>query len=44
MSKQEYTKEQIKELTDNPNVLKCSSKYITFNNEFKLIAIKLDKE
>lgn len=44
MSKQEYSKTQIKELLNNANVKKCSSKYITFNDNFKLTALKLDKK
>jgi len=44
MSKQEYSKFQIKELLNNPNVKNCSSKYITFNDDFKLLALKLDKQ
>lgn len=43
MSKQEYSIAQIKELLKNPNVKKCSSKYITFNDNFKLLALDLDK-
>ena len=44
MSKQEYSKFQIKELLNNPNVKKCSSKYITFNDNFKLLALNFDKK
>ncbi len=44
MSKQEYNKVQIKELLNNSNVKKCSSKYITFNDDFKLLALDLDKK
>lgn len=43
MSKIEYTKEQIEELISNPNVRSCTSKYITFTDEFKVRAIELDK-
>ena len=43
MSKIEYTQEQIQELISNPNVKSCTTKYITFTDEFKIIAIKLDK-
>lgn len=43
MSKIEYTKEQIQELLSNPNVKSCTSKYITFTDEFKVRAIQLDK-
>lgn len=44
MSKQEYTKEQIKELENNLSVKKCSEKYITFTDEFKTKAIELNKK
>lgn len=44
MSKQEYTKEQIKELQNNSCVKTCSSKYITFTDSFKLRALELDKK
>lgn len=44
MSKYNYTKEEIEELLRNPNVKTCSSKYITFTDDFKLKAFKLDKE
>ena len=44
MSKREYTKEQIKELLNNPYVKDCSVKYITFTDDFKLRAIELDAE
>jgi hypothetical protein len=44
MSKQEYNLAQIKELLNNSNVKKCSSKYITFNDDFKLLALDLDKK
>jgi hypothetical protein len=43
MSKKEYTKEEIQELMSNPNVKSCTSKYITFTDEFKVRAIELDK-
>lgn len=35
-----FTKKQIKELLKNKNVDKCSSKSITYNNKFKLLAVK----
>ncbi|NQV00002.1 MAG: helix-turn-helix domain-containing protein [Parcubacteria group bacterium] len=35
-----FTKKQIKELLKNKNVDKCSPKSITYNNKFKLLAIK----
>lgn len=44
MSKKEYTQEQIEELILNPNVKSCTSKYITFTDEFKVRAIDLDKK
>lgn len=44
MSKQEYTIEQIEELQNNSCVKICSSKYITFTDEFKLKALELDKK
>lgn len=31
-----YTEEQIKEISKNKNIIKCSSKSITYKNEFKL--------
>ena len=43
MSKIGYTKEQVQELINNPNVKSCTSKYITFTDEFKVRAIQLDK-
>ena len=42
MSKIEYTEEQIKELLNNPYIKDCSSKYITFTDEFKIKALELD--
>lgn len=43
MSQKEYNKEQMQELTSNPNVKSCTSKYIIFADEFKVRAIDLDK-
>jgi len=43
MSKKEYSEEQIEEILSNPNVKTCSSKYITFTDEFKVKALELDK-
>lgn len=43
MSKKEYTKEEMQELMNNPNVKSCTSKYIIFTDEFKIRAITLDK-
>jgi hypothetical protein len=44
MSKKEYSEEQIEEILSNPNVKTCSSKYITFTDEFKVKALELDKK
>jgi len=44
MLKQEYNEEQIMEILKNPNVKSCSSKYITFTDEFKIEVLKLDKK
>jgi hypothetical protein len=44
MSKKEYTEQQIQELMTNPNIKSCTSKYITFTDEFKVRAIDLDKK
>ncbi len=35
-----FTNEECLELRNNPNVLKCSNKAITYNREFKLQAVK----
>jgi hypothetical protein len=40
MSKQEYNDEQIEELLSNSNVKGCTSKYITFSDDFKLKALE----
>ena len=40
MSKRIFTKEQIKELSKNKNVEKCSEKSITYSKEFKMKAVK----
>jgi len=44
MSNKEYSKEQIELLKTNKHVKNCSSKYITFTNELRLEALKMDKE
>jgi len=44
MSKRMFTKEQIVEMHNNPNVVSCSDKSITFSKEFKINAIRLYKE
>jgi len=40
MSKRRLTEEQLKELSSNVNVVRCSAKSITYTKEFKLLAIK----
>ena len=35
-----FSSDQIKELENNKNVVKCSAKSITYSNEFKLRAVK----
>jgi len=40
MSKRIFNEEQIKELLQNPNVERCSSKSITYQKGFKLSAIR----
>lgn len=40
MSKRRLTEKQIKELSSNVNVVRCSAKSITYAKEFKLLAIK----
>jgi hypothetical protein len=42
MSKNEYDKEQIGLLKTNKYVKDCSPKYITFTDELKIEALKLD--
>lgn len=44
MNKRIFTREQIKELLKNPNVIKCSEKTITYHPEFKVSAVKQHKE
>jgi len=39
MNKIIFTKEQVKELSDNKHVTRCSEKYITYNKDFKVLAI-----
>jgi hypothetical protein len=43
MLKQEYTKKQMQELLNNPNIKSCTSKYIIFTEEFKFRAINLSE-
>jgi transposase len=40
MSKRIFNKDQIKELLANPNVFRCSDKFITYAKEFKILAVK----
>lgn len=40
MSKRRFTQDQIKELLQNPNVETCSEKSISYNKDFKVLAIK----
>lgn len=44
MSKRTFTEEQIKELLQNPNVISCSNKSISFSKDFKIKAIKKNQE
>ncbi len=40
MSKRIFNEEQIKELLQNPNVERCSDKSITYQKDFKILAVK----
>jgi hypothetical protein len=40
MSKRIFNEKQIKELLKNPNVEKCSDKSISYNNDFKVLAVR----
>jgi len=40
MSKRIFSKEQIKMLSQNHNVARCSDKSITYHNDFKIEAVK----
>jgi hypothetical protein len=40
MSKRIFTQEQIDELLQNPNVLRCSEKSISYHKDFKIFAVK----
>ena len=40
MSKRRFSEAQIKELLANPNISRCSDKSITYNKEFKILAVK----
>lgn len=44
MSKRIFNEERIKELLQNPNVERCSSKSITYRKDFKVIAINKYRE
>lgn len=44
MTKKIFTKEEIKELSKNKNVKKCSEKPITYSKNFKISAVKLYEE
>jgi len=44
MSNKEYSKEQIEILKANKYIKNCSSKYITFTDEIKIEALKLDNK
>jgi transposase-like protein len=44
MSKRIFAQDQMKELLNNPNVLRCSEKSITWHKDFKLTAVKLYQE
>jgi hypothetical protein len=43
MSNKGYNKEQIQELLNVKYVKSCTSKYISFTDEFKIKALELDK-
>jgi len=40
MSKRIFTQKQISELENNPNVLRCSHKSITYSKDFKIAAVR----
>jgi hypothetical protein len=40
MSKRIFNEKQIKELLQNPNVGKCSNKSISYDKDFKVLAVK----
>jgi hypothetical protein len=43
MDKLKYSKEQIIKLKQNTYVKNCTSKYLSFTDEFKIKALELDK-
>lgn len=44
MSKRLFSPEQITDLLRNPNVAKCSERYVSYSEEFKIQALKLYRE
>ena len=44
MSKRIFTKEQIEELSQNPNVANCSERSILYHKDFKVSAVKKHRE
>lgn len=40
MNQSKFSTDQIKVLLSNPNVTKCSNKAISYNKEFKIMAVK----
>jgi hypothetical protein len=44
MSKRRFTQEQVKELLQNKNVETCSEKSISYNKDFKVLAIRQKQE
>jgi len=44
MSKRIFTREQVEDLMNNPNISKCSDKAISYSKDFKIRAIKLYRE
>lgn len=44
MNKRIFTKEQINKLLQNPNILRCSEKSITYHRDFKLAALNRYQE
>ena len=44
MNKRIFTKKQIKKLTKNPHIKKCSQKTITYSQDFKVKAVKQYQE
>lgn len=44
MSKRRFNLKQTEDLLKNPNVVKCSAKSISYNNKFKILAVKKYQE